>query len=463
MSFFKAYDMRGEFGVDFDLDTVYRVGRWLPCVLRPKGAVNADPQRWLVGRDARLSSTALRDALCRGLVESGCLVEDMGLATTPMVYFFTARNGYDASVQITASHNPAAHNGMKVSREGALPVGYATGLAELEKHVLSGALPPPATVPGTWREVALRDDFVAWLRARGADLDGLRFAVDCSDGMAGLIARDIFGTEPIYLHDTPDGSFPHHSPNPLDPASRIQLARVVREHKLDVGVIFDGDADRVMFLDEHGAFVQPDYLIPVIARHFLAREPGAAVICDVRTSRGATETLESEGARPVMGKVGHAFAKLLLRESGAVCGGELAGHYYFRDFSFCDSGEWAALLVLEAVAQARRAGLSFSQLVAPIRRYANSGELNYRIADKRGAVDALLAAARALGAPQRQTMIDGVRFDYPDCWFNVRESNTEPYLRLIAEARDDATLASLLKLLEDALSPFLDSGAVLES
>jgi phosphomannomutase len=446
MSFFKAYDMRGAFGTDFDLETVYRIGRWLPSVL---GA-----RRALVGRDIRLTSGDLREALCRGLTESGCEVDDMGLATTPMVYFFTAREGYDASVQITASHNPPHHNGMKVSRAGAVPVGYDTGLSELEARVNSGALPPAAAVAGALRTVAYRDAFVAWLRAHRADLSGLKLAVDCSDGMAGLLIRDVLGEGPLYLNDTPDGRFPHHSPNPLESESRRQLREAVTSQGLDAGVIFDGDADRVMFVDETGAFVQPDYLIPVIARAFLAREPGAAVIHDVRTSRGAIEALQAAGARTVMGKVGHAFAKVALRATGAVCGGELAGHYYFRDFFCCDSGELAALLVLAELAAAKRRGVSFSALMAPIGRYANSGELNYRVADKDGAIAAVLAALETFGAPQSRCDVDGVRIEYAEWWLNLRTSNTEPLLRLIVEACDEAVLAERRALLEAVLAPF---------
>jgi phosphomannomutase len=445
MSFFKAYDMRGEFGKDFGLDTVYRIGRWLPAVL---GA-----RRVLVGRDARLSSEAIRDALCRGLAESGCEVDDMGLATTPMVYFFTAQQGYEASVQITASHNPPSHNGMKVSRAGAVPVGYETGLAELEARVASGALPEPQAA-GRCRTVSYREAFVQWLRARSGDLSGLKYAVDCSDGVAGLIIRDVLGDGPVYLNETPDGRFPHHAPNPLETENCAQLMATVKAQGLDLGVIFDGDADRVMFVDETGAFVQPDYLIPVIARRFLAREPGATVIHDIRTSRGAIEALQADGAKTVMGKVGHAYAKVVLRETRAVCGGELAGHYYFRDFFCCDSGELAALLVLASVAEAKRRGTSFSALMAPIRKYANSGERNYRIADKDTAIASVLSALEHFGPPRERVDFDGVRLEYADWWVNLRKSNTEPYLRLIVEARDAATLKARLALLEKLLAPF---------
>ncbi|MDD4102219.1 MAG: phosphomannomutase/phosphoglucomutase [Kiritimatiellae bacterium] len=452
MSFFKAYDMRGEFGRDFSLDTVYRIGRWLPSLL--------EARRMLVGRDARLTSEAVRDALVRGLTEAGCDVDDMGLATTPMVYFFTARDGYDASVQITASHNPASHNGMKVSRSEAVPVGYDSGLADLEQRVLSGELPNAAAKVGEQRQVECRGRFVEWLRGYESDLSGLRFAVDCSDGVAGMFARELFGAGPLYLNDVPDGRFPNHAPNPLEAENREQLRSAVLDGRLDAGVIFDGDADRVMFLDETGAFVQPDYLIPLLARHFLITEPGATVIHDIRTSRGVIEALKADGALPLMGKVGHAFAKILLRQSGAVCGGELAGHYYFRDFFCCDSGELAALLILEALAVAKRRGLSFSGLVGPIRKYANSGERNYRIEDKDGAIQAVLAYLENCGEPVERADFDGVRVDFADWWVNVRKSNTEPYLRLVAEAVDAESLASRLKDLEKALAPFVDgSGA----
>jgi len=451
MSFFKAYDMRGEFGTDFDLETVFRIGRWLPPVL---GA-----RRMLVGRDARLSSEAISDALCRGLTASGCDVDDMGLATTPMVYFFTAQKGYDASVQITASHNPASHNGMKVSRARAVPVGYDTGLSEVEARVRSGELPPEAAAAGSVRTVSYRQAFVQWLLKHRPDLSGLRFAVDCSDGVAGLVARDVFGEGPVYLNEVPDGHFPHHAPNPLEVGNCEQLMACVKEHGLDAGVIFDGDADRVMFVDETGAFIQPDYLIPVIAHAFLVREPGATVIHDIRTSRGVIEALHADGAKTMMGKVGHAFAKVAMRETGAVCGGELAGHYYFRDFFCCDSGELASLLVLGALAEAKRRGVSFSGLIAPICRYANSGEMNFRVADKDGAIAALLAAVEPFGAPLAEAAFDGVRVEFADWWFNVRKSNTEPYLRLIVEACGAAVLAARTTLLRGVLSPFSEAPA----
>jgi phosphomannomutase len=446
MSFFKAYDMRGQFGVDFDLDLVYRIGRWLPVILKAR--------RILVGRDARLTSEAVRDALCRGLVESGCTVEDMGLSTTPMVYFFTALKGYEASVQITASHNPASHNGMKVSRAKAVPVGYETGIAEIETQVRSGRLPP--VIPGgSCTTVLYRDEFVAWLCAHKPDISGVRYAVDCSDGVAGLIIRDVLGEGPIYLNEKPDGNFPHHAPNPLEVENCEQLMKVVRDEHLDVGVIFDGDADRVMFVDEKGTFIQPDYLIGVLAQQLLPKEPkGSLVIHDIRTSRGVIEALWRYGAKTEMGKVGHAHAKKRLRESGAVFAGELAGHYYFRDFFCCDSGEFAALLILGAVAEAKRRGITVSQLMAPLQCYANSGELNFKVERKDQAIEAVRQALSVFGKPTAVYDFDGIRIEFPEWWVNVRKSNTEPYLRLIVEARDTEMLKERLAMLRQTLEPF---------
>jgi len=448
MSFFKAYDMRGTFGTDFDLDVVQRVGGVLPSVV--------GGGRWLVGRDARVSSPAVRDALVAGLSSAGVEVVDIGLATTPMVYFFTAEDGFDGSVMITASHNPPSDNGLKVSRRGAIPVGYDSGLAEVERRVMAERLAPlPARrVEGSSPNqgeaaTAMKARYIAWLKERiGGDIAGLRFAVDCSDGMASLVAHDLFPGA-TFLNDVPDGTFPHHSPNPLLAEARASLAECVRSNGLDCGVIFDGDADRCMFVDESGAFIQPDYLIPILAETF--GEKGS-VIHDVRTSRAAIEYIRSMSCTPVMGKVGHAYAKMLLRETGAVCGGELAGHYYFRDFHFCDSGEWAALRILAAFAAAKRRGMKVSEYLAPItRKYANSGELNFKVADKPAAIERVLATVAAFGREISRETMDGVRVELDEGWVSVRQSNTEPYLRLLAECDTQERLAKWKKALFSAV------------
>ena len=442
MGFFKAYDMRGTFGVDFDLETVEKVGRALPQVV--------GGGRWLVGRDGRTTSESVRDALIRGLTTAGSDVTDIGLATTPMVYFFTVKGDFDGSVMITASHNPPSDNGLKVSRKGGLPVGYDSGLKEVETLCGSDSVPVGGGEKAVARPASpeLMDRYVDWLLANGGDHAGLRFAVDCSDGSAGILARRLF-PDAVILNDTPDGRFPHHSPNPLKAEAREQLAAMVRDQGLDCGVIFDGDADRAMFVDENGVFIQPDYLIPVVAATF--NEKGT-VIHDVRTSRAAIERLRADGFTPVMGKVGHAYAKVLLRETGAICGGELAGHYYFRDFVHCDSGELAALRILSAFAAAKRAGLSVSRFMAPLLgKYANSGEVNFEVEDKPAAISRVLAAAKTLAVETGRSEIDGSRIEYAEGWISVRQSNTEPLLRLIVECDTRERMERWLAVLSAAI------------
>lgn len=292
------------------------------------------------------------------------------------------------------------------------------------------------------------DKYAAWLVEHGGDHSGLRFAVDCSDGSAGILAKRLF-PDAVVINDVPDGSFPHHSPNPLKVEARTQIAALVREQGLDCGVIFDGDADRAMFVDEKGEFIQPDYLIPVVAETF--GEKGV-VIHDVRTSRAVIDRLGERGFTPVMGRVGHAYAKVLLRETNAICGGELAGHYYFRDFVCCDSGELAALRILSAFATARRSGLKVSEFMSPLLdRYANSGEINFEVRDKAAAIERVLAASKSLAVEVGRSDIDGYRIEYAEGWISVRQSNTEPYLRLIVECDTRERMDKWLNVLSVAV------------
>ena len=436
MSPFKAYDIRGIYGTEVTEDLAYRIGRHLPALLEGRRAV--------VGRDARLSSPSLAEALLRGLADSGCDADFLGLASTPMVYFATAEFGYDFSVQITASHNPADCNGFKISRRGAIPVGGDSGLADLER-LCAGPTPPPAAAKGRIADRDCIPAFLDFLRPYASGFGNLKIAVDCSNGMGALVARDIFaGCDATFLSADIDGSFPGHQPNPLEEAGRKPLAEKLLSSRFDLGLVFDGDADRVMFLDENGDFVSPDLMIAPMADRYLRQFPGATILHDVRTSRGVTEYLEGKGAKPFIWKVGHAFAKMKLRELDAPFGGEFAGHYYFRDFHWCDSGELAALVALGEIAAAKERGLTFSQFMAPVARYANSGEINFRIDDKDAAMARTVAAFEAEAAPSRRLDFDGIRLDFPDWWISLRKSNTEPYLRLIVEARDKPLLADRL-------------------
>lgn len=278
------------------------------------------------------------------------------------------------------------------------------------------------------------DRYLEWMQARLPDLSGLRFGIDASNGMAALLVHRLFPGAEI-INDNMDGTFPAHSPNPLKAEAREQISALVKSRHLDAGVIFDGDADRAMLVDEKGEFVQPDYLIPIVAQ---ATGKGK-IIHDVRTSRGAIEALRRMDCEPLMVPVGHAFAKPILRSSGAICGGELAGHYYFREFHCCDSGVLAAMRILGEVAKAKREGRMFSELMAPIREvYENSGEMNFKVEDKEAAILRVLRTAKEKMPKEisRNTM-DGIRIEYEDGWINIRKSNTEPYLRLIVERKGE--------------------------
>ncbi len=439
MKAFKAYDIRGVFGTDITPELAYQVGRCLPTLL--------NAQTVLIGRDARVSSLTLRDALAHGLSEAGAKVNDLGLATTPMVYFFTAEEHYGASVMITASHNPKEYNGLKVSKADARPCGYDQGLKIIEEWIEDHKLPPKAKTPGTIQVIHRRPQYLTWLNQYQAQHGLLRYAVDCSDGSAGILAPSLFADATVLLNSVPDGTFPHHGPNPLDAKSREQLVKTVLEHHLDLGLIFDGDADRVAFIDELGRFVPPDAMIALFAQYL--GHQGDVVIHDVRTSRGVIETLQENGFVPFMVRVGAAFAKTALREKYGICGGEVAGHYYFRNFHWCDSGELAACIALDLIAEAKKKGQTFSELLAPITsRYYASGEVNVlNVQDRVKAIQCIESAMiKQFGSPIHCIDFDGIRLDWEDAWFGVRASNTEPILRLAGEARDPKKLEQLINL-----------------
>ena len=432
MGAFHAYDIRGVYNVDFDKDTAYKVGYFLPELL--------DTDKVLVGRDCRTSSDEIHEYLLKGLTDAGADVYDIGLSTTPMVYFGTASYGFKASVQITAYHNPAEYNGMKVSRENALPVGFDNGLGQIQEWILSGRECPAAEVRGQVHQMDIRKDYLAFLLKYKGDWSGLKIAMDVSNGMASLFVRDIFGDQPSYIYEDMDGRFPNHEPNPLVQKNVEALKALVAEKKADIGVIYDGDADRVMFVDENSRFVSPDLMIAVLGHYFLEeRGEKGIVLQDIRSSKAVGEYLAPMGGEMHTWKVGRAFAAHKLRELDGVYGGELAGHYYFRDFFYSDSGILASILILNVVAKMKAQGFSLSQLISRIERYQNSGEINYRIEDKKGAMDAVRDWFMAQEKATAYMDFDGYRVEFPHWWFNIRPSNTEPYLRFICEA-DSAEL-----------------------
>ena len=447
MGAFHAYDIRGIYGVDFDKTTAYKVGYFIPELLGAREV--------LVGRDCRVSSQEIHDALVEGICDAGADVADIGLSSTPMVYFGTANYGYKASVQITASHNPAEYNGMKVSRENALPVGLDTGLGQIKAWIEEDRPMPVAAKRGTVREKNIHDDYMAFMLKFKGDYSKLKIAFDLSNGMACLFAHEVFGEEPEYLFDTIDGRFPNHEPNPLVAKNVEPLKELVRKSGADVGVIYDGDADRVMFVDEKGQFVAPDLVIAMMALYFCDERGAQAprVLQEIRSSKAVGEYLARFGAELHTWRVGRAFAAPKLREIDGLWGGELAGHYYFKDFFYSDSGLLSSLIVLRIVAALKKQGKTFSQQIAEIAGYCNSGEINFRLEDKPGAMKAVCAHFSAQETPLKTMDFDGFRLEFADWWFNIRPSNTEPYLRFICEARTEALLqdkvAQTCKLLEE--------------
>ena len=427
MGAFHAYDIRGIYNVDFDKEVAYKVGYFLPELL------SAD--KVLVGRDGRVSSDEIHEYLLKGITDAGADVYDIGLSTTPMVYFGTANYGFKASVQITASHNPAEYNGMKVSRENALPVGLDTGLGQIKEWIESGRPCVAVETPGSVYPMDIKKDYLDFLLKYKGDWSDLKIAMDVSNGMASLFVRDIFGDQPSYIYEELDGRFPNHEPNPLVPANVEALKKLVAETKADIGVIFDGDADRVMFVDENSRFVSPDLMIAVLGHYFLEeRGEKGPVLQDIRSSKAVGEYLTPMGAEMNIWRVGRAFAALKLRELDGVYGGELAGHYYFRDFFYSDSGILASILILNVVAKMKAEGISLSQLIARIEKYQNSGEINFRIERKQEAMDAVRDYFMSTEKSTADMDFDGYRVEFPDWWFNIRPSNTEPYLRFLCEA-----------------------------
>ena len=427
MGAFHAYDIRGIYNVDFDKEVAYKVGYFLPELL------SAD--KVLVGRDARVSSPEIHEYLLKGITDAGADVYDAGLCTTPMVYFGTAFYGFKASVQITASHNPAEYNGMKVSRENALPVGYDTGLGQIKEWIESGRECVPAEKKGVVHQIDVKKDYLPFLLKYKGDWSGLKIAMDVSNGMASLFVREIFGDQPTYIYEDMDGSFPHQEPNPLVQANVEDLKKLVAQTKADIGIIFDGDADRVMFVDENSRFISPDLMIAVLGHYFLEERGEKGYIHqDIRSSKAVGEYLAPMGGVMNTWRVGRAYAALKLRELDGVFGGELAGHYYFRDFYYSDSGLLAAILITNVVAKMKAQGVSLSQLIARIEKYQNSGEINFRVEDKKGAMDAVRDYFMSTEKATAYMDFDGYRVEFPQWWFNIRPSNTEPYLRFLCEA-----------------------------
>jgi phosphomannomutase len=428
---FKAYDIRGLHGSEMDETTALAIGRAFARVLARLRGKHPSELRVGLGRDMRLTAPAMAAELRDGLIFEGATVLDAGMVATEMLYHLVGSRQLDGGAMVTASHNPKAYTGVKLVREGALALSGDAGIGDVRREIEAGLGPAPGG--GSFEEVDVWDEYREHALSL-IDPDRVRpmkVVVDGGNGMAGPMVGPILSRLGLQLEEMyfePDGEFPDHEPNPLLEENRRLIVERVRASGADLGIAWDGDADRCFFIDGDGAFCDGDFVCALLARAALAKEPGATILYDPRSSRAVPDLVAAEGGRSGLSRVGHAFFKMRMREEDAVFGGEVSGHYYFRDFWCADSGTIPALLILELLSVD---GRPLAELMSEFRsRYFISGEINSEVADQIGKLEEI--AARY--SDGEITRLDGVSVDYPDWHFNVRPSNTEPLLRLNLES-----------------------------
>jgi len=421
---FKAYDIRGLYPEELNEDGAYAIGRAL--------VVHTGARKVAVGMDMRESSPSLRNALTRGITDQGADVVDIGLVSTPMTYFASWNLDVDAAVMVTASHNPAQYNGMKFCLKGAVPIGEGNGMEEIRDMAVEGEFAEVSQKGTVEENQNLKDDYIDYVA--GFFKPGVgkkKVVIDFANGM-GIADKDVYARfkddiEAIPLFDELDGNFPNHEANPLKTETLGALQAEVLENGADLGIAYDGDADRVGFVDEKGEIIPMDYMIALLAKEVLKKYPGGKILMDLRSSNAVKEVIEEAGGSVERSRVGHSLIKKQMREVQAVFAGELSGHYFFEENSKAEMATLAAMMLLNLM---NATGKKMSELTAELKRYFHSGEINSEVADK----DAVMAKLKELYKDGKLDERDGIRIDFPDWWFNVRASNTEPKLRLNLEA-----------------------------
>ncbi|MDK2890591.1 MAG: phosphomannomutase [Methanoculleus sp.] len=431
---FKAYDIRGAYPDELDEGIARRIGAGFVRLLHAEAIV--------VGRDMRLSSPSLTEAFIEGALSAGASVTDIGMVSTPLLYYAIIDGGFDGGAMVTASHLPGRMNGFKLCRENAIPLDGDTGLPALERLVAESPPVPPRPITGKYRRLSAMERYIEMLLSYIRPARPLKIVVDAGNGMAGpevpRIAARVPGWTFTFRDIEPDGRFPDHIANPLIPSTTLELqAEVVRE-QADIGVAFDGDADRCGFIDEEGNRVPEDLVTALIAEAFLQRHPGATILYDLRSSRVVPETIERLGGKAVRCRVGHAFIKTQMRREEALFAGELSGHYYYRDTGYTDNAVMTMIRMLDLLSMKQE---PLSRLIAPLKKYASTGEINIRVTDK----DAVLAGLEERYSDAKIDRLDGLTVEYPSWWFNIRPSHTEPVLRLNLEAEDAGAVAAKRK------------------
>ncbi|MCD6417736.1 phosphomannomutase/phosphoglucomutase [bacterium] len=423
---FKAYDIRGIVPEQLNEDIAYLIGGAIKTVLNAK--------KIAVGRDVRLSSKMLEKALVRGLTEAGADVDILGEISTDALYFAVGKFKYDGGVMITASHNPPQYNGFKICRENAIPLSGKSGLPQIKEIVASGKF-PRAEKNGKITEKNIIDDYIAHCLSfiDTSKLIPFKIAVDTGNGVAGIFLPKLFEKLPFEITPLfwePDGNFPNHLPSPIEPENTQTLRETVIRKKLDFGVAFDGDADRMFIVDEKGQLVGGDIITAMVSRNMLEKYPGSKIVYNLICSKTVPEIVKKYGGTPIRSRVGHAFIKPIMREQNAVFGGEHSGHFYFRDNWFADSGLIAFLVVAELLSQEKKTP---SKLIAEMDKYFRTGEINTRIEDREKTLQCVSQTVSEETNKEPDTT-DGITFDFGDWWFNLRPSNTEPLIRLNLEA-----------------------------
>lgn len=423
---FKAYDIRGIYDTELDDNTASRIGAAFVNITKARDIV--------IAQDMRLSSSNLAEAFIQGAIDSGAQVKDIGMTTTPLLYFATIEGSFDGGVMVTASHLPAKYNGFKLCRKNAIPLSDKHSLLDIEKLVMDKIpLHGNNTRKGSWEKINFTERYVDKLSSFVRNPKPLKIIIDAGNGMIGPEVTELFKKFPVWdlipMYMKPDGRFLHHVANPLIESTTIDLQKGVVKEKANIGIAFDGDADRCGFIDEKGDRIPEDLVTALIAESFLADNPGAAIIYDLRSSRVVPETISKLGGKPLRSRVGHAFIKELMRKENAVFAGELSGHYYYRDMGFTDNAIFTTIWMLNFLAS-KNAPLS--SLVQSLKKYHSTGEINMRIQDK----ESIFHALEKSYADANIDYLDGLTIEYKSWWFNLRPSNTEPVIRLNMEADD---------------------------
>lgn len=419
---FRAYDIRGKYPVELNEELAYKIGAVVAEYLKPKEIV--------IGRDIRLSSPLLFKSLTEGITDMGVDIIDIGMVSTPMLYFGVANYGYSGGIMITASHNPKEYNGFKICREQAMPV-YDIEIDKIRQIVESKTIPLcKREKRGEIISKSILKDYKQHILKFVTEIKNLRVVIDASNSIAGYIIPEVFkklNIEIIPLYFELDGSFPNHEPNPLKAENMGDLQKKVLEEKADLGIAFDGDADRVIFVDDQGKIVRADFINALISLEFLRKNPKSTTVYDLRSSKVVKKVVEAQGGKAIMSRVGHAFVKDIMRKEDGIFGGELSGHYYFRDNFYADNADIASIEVMNLLTSANK---KLSELLEPLKIYYPTGEINSEVENK----EAKLKEIEEIYHDGKISHLDGLLVEYEDWWFNLRPSNTESLLRLNLEA-----------------------------